>query len=80
MLIYIVIMSHDILFPDKQIAIRFTIIKKVRKKLLIRIFSFSDFNNNKIGKTGGTRFAARCDPQYKNAKRENNILLILTSV
>ena len=32
--------------------------------------SFSAFSNNNIGNTGGIRFAARCEPQKRNANRE----------
>ena len=47
--------------------------KKVRKELLLAIGSFSTFSNNKIRNTGGMRFAARCEPQKRNASRENNM-------
>jgi hypothetical protein len=48
------------------------ITNKVNKYLLLVIESFSTFSNNNIGNTGGTRFAARCEPQKRNAKRVNN--------
>ena len=47
------------------------ITNKVNKYLLLVIESFSPFSNNNIGNTGGIRFAARCEPQKRNAKREN---------
>ena len=47
------------------------ITNKVNKYLLLIIESFSAFSNNNIGNTGGTRFAARCEPQKRNANREN---------
>ena len=34
--------------------------------------SFSAFSNNNIGNMGEIRFAARWEPQYRNANRENN--------
>ena len=47
------------------------ITNKVNKYLLLVIESFSPFSNNNIGNTGGIKFAARCEPQKRNAKREN---------
>ena len=37
------------------------------------IGSLSDFKSNNIGNTGGIRFAARWEPQNKNAIREKYI-------
>ena len=37
--------------------------------------SFSAFSNNKIGNTGGIRFAAKWEPQKRKAKRVKKILL-----
>ena len=37
--------------------------------------SLSDFSNNNMGNIGGIRFAARCEPQKRNDKREKNIVL-----
>ena len=36
--------------------------------------SFSAFSNNKIGNTGGIRFAAKWEPQKRKAKRVKKIL------
>ena len=55
-------------------AKRLIMIKKVRKELLLAIGSFSAFSNNKIRNTGGMRFAARCEPQKRNASREKNMV------
>jgi hypothetical protein len=51
--------------------------KKVRKELLLVIGSFSTFSNNKIGNTGGIMFAARWEPQKRNASRLKNKLLLI---
>ena len=37
--------------------------------------SASTPRSNKMGNAGGTRLAARCEPQKRNAKREKNIVL-----
>ena len=36
--------------------------------------SFSAFSNNNIGNTGGSRFAAKWEPQNRKAKRVKKIL------
>ena len=50
------------------------IIKKVRKYFLLVRGSPSAFNSNNMGNIGGIRFAARCEPQKRNDKREKNIV------
>tara|TARA_B100000700_G_C14413561_1_gene564771 strand:+ start:149 stop:427 length:279 start_codon:yes stop_codon:yes gene_type:complete len=55
-------------------ANRFMIIKMVRIMLLLVKGSFSAFNNNNIGNTGGIRFAAKWEPQKRKANRLKRIL------
>ena len=41
----------------------------VNKILFLTMGSFSDLRSNNIGNTGGIRFAAKCEPQKRNANR-----------
>tara|TARA_A100001011_G_C13934665_1_gene684637 strand:+ start:353 stop:688 length:336 start_codon:yes stop_codon:yes gene_type:complete len=75
--INIVRYNHVTRFPDKYTANRLITTKNVIKVFDETRDLFFIKRNNVIGKKGGIKFAARCDPQNKNESRLKKIISVL---